>query len=231
MTRCAEVSVHPRPGPQPGPSYDGRDSAAPSSFTPNLGHTSRLIGTRPLQGIGRPRTESGLLPLKGVSVPVRTTFAAPYGATLLTDLGARVIKVEPLVGTSSATCFHFRDRGAKVIQGKNSTASIPPLPRGSQSFTASAAGCDSAPGVAPGRAAEQHRFDAETLMTLNPDLVYLHTAGIVLGRHTGIGRRSHPASAPRRVSAGPMSATASGTPGLGIDMVQEAAVRMLVRRR
>ena len=50
-------------------------------------------------------------------------YAAPFGATLLTDLGARVIKLEPLEGDQIRYMTSFPDlSGVKVMQGKESLA-------------------------------------------------------------------------------------------------------------
>ena len=52
-----------------------------------------------------------------------TFFAAPFGATVLRELGARVIKVEPIKGEPMRTLLPFPELGAaKVMQGKESIA-------------------------------------------------------------------------------------------------------------
>jgi hypothetical protein len=63
-------------------------------------------------------------PLAGVTVlELGALFAAPYGATLLTDLGARVWKVEPIAGDPIRTMVPFPEAGGtKVMQGKESIA-------------------------------------------------------------------------------------------------------------
>src|SRR5205085_2801539 len=62
------------------------------------------------------------MPLEGVTViEMAVMFAAPFGATLLTDLGARVIKIEPLAGDPIRSIMPFPESGgAKVMQGKQS---------------------------------------------------------------------------------------------------------------
>ncbi len=69
------------------------------------------------------RTEPGL-PLAGVTIlELGTFYAAPFGATILTDLGARVIKIETLEGDPMRTQQAFPEVGAmKVLQGKQSVA-------------------------------------------------------------------------------------------------------------
>ena len=62
------------------------------------------------------------MPLEGVTViEMAVMFAAPFGATLLADLGARVIKIEPLAGDPIRSIMPFPESGgAKVMQGKES---------------------------------------------------------------------------------------------------------------
>ncbi len=64
------------------------------------------------------------LPLAGVTIlELATLFAGPHGTTMLTDLGARVIKVEPLVGDMIRRILPFPESGGfKVMQGKESIA-------------------------------------------------------------------------------------------------------------
>ena len=73
-----------------------------------------MIAPRPEWGGARGAGATGGPPLAGVSVlELGTFYAAPFGATLLTDLGARVIKIEqpggenarrfpPMIGDDSA---------------------------------------------------------------------------------------------------------------------------------
>ena len=63
-------------------------------------------------------------PLAGVTMlELGGMFAAPFGATVLADLGARVIKVEPLDGDTIRGVMAFPEAGGgKVLQGKESIA-------------------------------------------------------------------------------------------------------------
>ena len=63
-------------------------------------------------------------PLAGVTVlELGGMFAAPFGATLLADLGARVIKIEPPGGDTIRDVMAFPEAGGgKVLQGKESIA-------------------------------------------------------------------------------------------------------------
>ena len=62
--------------------------------------------------------------LEGVTVlELGTFYAAPFGTTLLTDFGARVIKIEPLEGDPMRMILPFPECGAaRVMQGKDSVA-------------------------------------------------------------------------------------------------------------
>jgi crotonobetainyl-CoA:carnitine CoA-transferase CaiB-like acyl-CoA transferase len=64
------------------------------------------------------------LPLAGVTIlELATLFAGPHGTTMLTDLGATVIKVEPLIGDMIRRILPFPESGGfKVMQGKESIA-------------------------------------------------------------------------------------------------------------
>jgi crotonobetainyl-CoA:carnitine CoA-transferase CaiB-like acyl-CoA transferase len=64
-------------------------------------HTAAVLAEppRPAWRASGPAREDGRPPLEGVTVlEFATIIAAPLGASLLADLGARVIKVEPLTG-------------------------------------------------------------------------------------------------------------------------------------
>jgi crotonobetainyl-CoA:carnitine CoA-transferase CaiB-like acyl-CoA transferase len=117
--------------------------------------------------------------LDGVTVlELGTFFAAPYGGTVLRELGARVIKVEPLEGEPMRSILPFPEiGGAKSLQGKESItvdlatgeglAIVHELAKRSdivlQSFRAGKA--------------ERHGVDSATLRALNPGLIYLNAPG------------------------------------------------------
>jgi hypothetical protein len=63
---------------------------------------------------------SGRLPLEGVTVlEMAVLYAAPFGAALVTDLGARVIRIEQLAGDPCRLMAGFSEAGgAKPTQGK-----------------------------------------------------------------------------------------------------------------
>ncbi|MFD5810276.1 CaiB/BaiF CoA transferase family protein [Rhodococcus aetherivorans] len=122
---------------------------------------------------------AGNLPLAGVTVlELGSMFAAPYGATVLTDLGARVVKVEPLAGDSMRTLVAFPEAGgAKVLQGKESVAVDINTPDGLAIVHEIAKKSDIVLQSYRAGAAKRIGVDAATLKALNPDLVYLNAPG------------------------------------------------------
>ena len=100
----------------------------------------------------------GRAPLDGVTIlELAVQYAAPYGVTLLADLGARVIKVEPLEGDSiRRQQSQFPEvGGGKVMQGKDSIAVDIRTPEGLEIVHQLAARVDrSSTASAPGRPSE-----------------------------------------------------------------------------
>ena len=99
------------------------DRSAPALDAHGADAACRRPARGPAASRTRPRTPTPP-PLAGVTVvELGTYYAAPYGATLLTDLGARVIKVEQLDGDPIRHIIPFPEVGAvKVLQGKECVA-------------------------------------------------------------------------------------------------------------
>lgn len=139
------------------------------------------------------------LPLQGITIlDFGVMFAGPFGATLLTDLGARVVKVESLDGDEIRRIQSFPESGgAKVMQGKESLCVdigsvdgrrivhdlVPRVDVVLQSFRAGAA--------------ERAGIDEATLRALNPELVYVNAPGYGTGGPYG----AKPAYAPSIAAA------------------------------
>ncbi|WP_245720936.1 CaiB/BaiF CoA transferase family protein [Nocardia pseudovaccinii] len=119
------------------------------------------------------------LPLRGITVlEFGTMFAGPYGATLLGDLGARVIKIEPVQGDNIRNLVAFPEAGgAKVLQGKESVALDITAPEGLRLVYELVHRSDIVLQCFRGSAAERAQIDEATLKGINPDLVYLSTPG------------------------------------------------------
>ncbi len=142
---------------------------------PTLGqHTSQILG-----GLERNRERRfgrGSLPrhaLEGVTLlELATYWGGPYGASLLADLGARVIKLEPLEGDP------LRRNGAlKTVQGKESLAVDLKTANGREILYKLVEKTDLLmhnyrPGVP-----ERLGMEYETLKRINPRLIYLSAGG------------------------------------------------------
>ncbi|MGW0808955.1 CaiB/BaiF CoA transferase family protein [Nonomuraea sp. NPDC002799] len=122
---------------------------------------------------------SGELPLAGVTIlELGLMYAAPYGATLLTDLGARVIKIESLTGDTIRGVAEFPEAGgAKVMQGKESIALDLGTEEGLRIVHEIARRADVVLQSFRAGAAERAKVDAATLKALNPRLVYVQAPG------------------------------------------------------
>jgi len=119
------------------------------------------------------------LPLEGITIlELATLFAAPHGTTMLTDLGARVIKVEPLAGDMIRTIIAFPESGgAKVMQGKDSICVDLSTPDGLALVQEIARGVDVVvQGFRAGAITRLH-LDYDTIRVGNPDVVYVNAPG------------------------------------------------------
>jgi len=149
------------------------------------------------------RSETGMqggLPLEGVTVlEFAGLFAAPFGTTLLTDLGARVIHVEPIEGDPIRNMMPFPEcAGVKVMQGKESLCVDITSPEGLAIIHALVPRVDVVMQGFRAGAAERHGIGPDTLRGLNPDLVYLSSPGYGTGGPNG----HRPAYAPSIGAAG-----------------------------
>jgi crotonobetainyl-CoA:carnitine CoA-transferase CaiB-like acyl-CoA transferase len=118
-------------------------------------------------------------PLTGVTVlEFGSMFAGPYGATLLADLGARVIKVEPLEGDNIRNLVAFPEAGgAKVLQGKESVAIDFTKPEGLELVYELVKQSDIVLQCFRGKAAERAKIDEASLRAVCPDLAFVTTSG------------------------------------------------------
>ncbi len=117
-------------------------------------------------------------PLDGVTVlEFATVIAAPLGAALLADLGARVIKVEPIGGDPFRAMGVASLGAARCNGGKESLALDLKSPEGQEIVHALAASTDIVihnyrPGVP-----ERLGIGYETLKAIRPELVYVYVNG------------------------------------------------------
>ena len=118
-------------------------------------------------------------PLAGVTVlELGTFYAAPFGATLLADLGARVIKIEQPDGDPMRMLMPFPEVGGiKVLQGKESVAVDMTSDEGREIVLELARRSDAVLQTFRAGVAARHGFTADDLLAVNPDLVYLNAPG------------------------------------------------------
>jgi crotonobetainyl-CoA:carnitine CoA-transferase CaiB-like acyl-CoA transferase len=170
-------------------------------------------------------------PLAGTTVlEFGTFFAAPYGATLLAELGARVIKVEQLAGDPIRNVMPFPELGGvKVLAGKESVGVDVSTPEGHAIamdlvrradvvLLAFRAGVVSRLGIEPSQ-----------LRRVNPDLVVLEAPGYGVGPPYG----NRPAFAPTMGAGSGMACrnlggASNGEQGLELttDNVKREAMRL-----
>jgi crotonobetainyl-CoA:carnitine CoA-transferase CaiB-like acyl-CoA transferase len=118
-------------------------------------------------------------PLEGVTVvELGTFYAGPYGATILTELGARVIKLELPEGDPMRWITGFPEvGGVKVLAGKESVTVDIQKPEGRQIVYELVRRADLVLRSFRAGAAERLGFDAASLLAVNPNLMYLNAPG------------------------------------------------------
>jgi crotonobetainyl-CoA:carnitine CoA-transferase CaiB-like acyl-CoA transferase len=199
---------HPR---DPDPVHVGPTSAGPTSAKPaSAGPASAKPASagRTSDGPGSAHARPGRLPLDRVTVVELAYYVAgPAAGSLLAELGARVIKVEPLDGDP------YRRTGlqaAKFLHGKESIALDLKAPAGVAILHRLVAGADMfvhsfRPGVP-----ERLGVDYPTLSALNPDLIYLYAASY--GSKGPQARRAAFHSTPNALSGAGIVQAGTGNP-------------------
>ncbi len=185
---------------QPGPiAYLATTPAVVGRPAPGLGaHGDPPRSAIPIAGSAAPAVLSpgsaapavpvpGAGPLAGITVvELSQLFAAPFGATLLADLGARVIKVEPLTGDPIRSIIPFPESGgAKVMQGKESICLDLRTPEGMEILRSFIRSADVLLLGYRAGVAERLGLDAAAVRALNPDLVRIEAPGYGLGPPNG----------------------------------------------
>ncbi|MDW3215296.1 MAG: CoA transferase [Ilumatobacteraceae bacterium] len=158
------------------------DGAAPSTMppAPRLGQHGAEIRSELAARSGEvaapigSSTPGARRPLEGVTIlEVAYFIAGPLAATLLAELGARVIKVEPLAGDP------YRRTGlqsAKYLHGKESIALDLKHPDGQAVLHELIAECDVLVHSFRSGVPERLKMDEATARAINPDLIYLNAA-------------------------------------------------------
>jgi len=140
-------------------------------------HTNEILAAAPRERSGfRLAGEAPVRPLEGiVSIELAMHLAGPFSGALLADLGARVIKVEPL-GGDPLRSMATNENGIRATQGKESIAVDLKSERGREILHRLVAKADVLmhnfrPGV-PDKLGAGY----ETLRAVKPDLVYVYAA-------------------------------------------------------
>src|SRR6202034_2807310 len=144
------------------------------------------------------------------------------------ELGARVIKVEPIKGEPMRTLLPFPELGAaKVMQGKESIAVDMSTDEGRAIVHELAKRSHLALQSFRGAAAQRQGVDSATLRRINPDLVYLNSPGYGVDGPCG----DRPAYAPTIGAGSGLVMRNIGTaiderPGLTLREIRSDAMRL-----
>ena len=201
---------------------------------PDLGqHTDEALAhskkARPLRRLSNEAPPAQAL--EGVTViDIGFFYAAPFAATILAELGARVIKLEPTYGDYFRHMHKYPDvGGVKVMQGKESVSVDLETPLGLEVAHRLAKKVDIV--LLNFREGEAKRMglDHETLRAINPNLIFMNAQGYGLdGPYAG-----RPAFAPTitaalggaLLQAGP-GATPDDPESISLDQVKEISSRL-----
>lgn len=118
-------------------------------------------------------------PLDGMLVvDLGTFYAGPFGSTMLTDHGARVIHLEPLDGDPIRYQMPIPEwAGVRVTQGKESLAVDAYSQEGAKIVTELLRRADVVLHTYRGGVAKKMGVDVDSVRKINPDIVYHHAQG------------------------------------------------------
>lgn len=169
--------------------------------------------------------------LDGVTiVELGSFFAAPFGATLLAEMGARVVKVETGAGDAIRHLMPFPElSGIKVLQGKESVTLDLGTPEGTAALHDLVRGADIVLQSFRAGVAERIGATPDDLLAVNPDLVYVGSPGYGDGPPCG----HRPAFAPTMGAASGMAVRNLGGadrvpsgPDLDLETVKRTSMRL-----
>jgi crotonobetainyl-CoA:carnitine CoA-transferase CaiB-like acyl-CoA transferase len=138
-------------------------------------HTAEVLGEAPLPAPQIvPKGGNPQRPLEGITVlECASWLAAPFSGALLADLGATVIKVEPLSGDPYRR-LPTNENMIRAFQGKQNISLNLKSPEGLEIFYELVRRADVVMhNYRPG-APERLRIDYATLKTIKPDIVYVY---------------------------------------------------------
>lgn len=149
-------------------------------------HTAEVLGAEVVPVAFEPTDRQLAGPLEGVTiVEAAYYYATPFATALLAELGARVIKVEPIQGdpyrrlgrgmADPVTALGHNNM-VRAMQGKESIALDLKDERGREVLHRLVAGADVFVHSFRGKVPEHLGIDAATLRAVNPTLVYQYAA-------------------------------------------------------
>ena len=159
---------------------------------------------------------------------IGTFFAAPFAGTVLRELGARVVKVEPIDGEPMRMLLPFPEVGAaKCMQGKESICVDLSTDEGRAIVHELARRSDAVLQSFRAGVAERQGVDADSLCRVNPNLVYLNAPGYGIDGPCG----DRPAYAPTIGAGSGLVMRNIGTaieerPGLSLREIRADAIRL-----
>lgn len=178
---------------------------------PRLGEHSREVSWRPLPttgGTGRAASVEERPPLEGITIlEVAYYIAGPLATTVLAEMGARVIKVEPLEGDP------YRRTGlqsAKFVHGKESITLDLKSDDGQRVLRELIARSDALVHSFRASATQRLGLDYASVHAVNPRLVYLYA-----GSYGSSGPQAHRAafhSTPNALTGGGVKQAGAGNP-------------------
>ena len=169
--------------------------------------------------------------LDGVTiVEIGSFFAAPFGATLLAELGARVVKIETADGDAVRHLMPFPElSGIKVLQGKQSVVLNLSEPGGHDAMVELVRHADVVLQTFRGGVVDRLGAAPDDLLAVNPALVYVSAPGYGEGPPCG----AKPAFAPTMGAASGMAVRNVGGeelvpsgPDLDLVTVKRTAMRL-----
>lgn len=227
----------PAPAPAPPPAIGEHDALLAHARATGGGRAADGAGAiapdagapAEVRGATSPRAALPRRALEGVIVlELGIWYAAPFGGALLADLGARVIKIEPLGGEPMRHVLPVPEAGAvKVLQGKESVALDIAAPEGRAIVHALARRADVVLLGYRAGVAEKLGVDAASLQRVNPRLVCLAAPGYGVGGPCG----RKPAFAPTIGVASGAALFQAGPsiphgPDLALDEIKPASIRL-----
>jgi crotonobetainyl-CoA:carnitine CoA-transferase CaiB-like acyl-CoA transferase len=218
---------HPVAGPL---ALSGAWPVSDAAPAPSLGADNDLVVTlTPARAVAAaPGDEPAL---DGITIiELGTFFAAPFGATLLAEQGARVIKIESPDGDAIRNVVPFPElAGVKVLHGKESIILDTTTDAGRAVLAELVRGADVVLQGYRAGVAQRIGATAEELLALNPELVYVSAPGY--GTDGPCGHR--PAFAPTMGAASGLAIRNLGGadvvprgPDLSLDVVKHTAMRL-----